>query len=36
MKQLSIEEALQLYQVIGEYIPDTAENELEFIRVEDE
>jgi len=31
MKQLSIEEAFELYQVIGEYIPDIADDELEFI-----
>lgn len=31
MKKLSIEEAFELYEVIGRYIPDIAEDELEFI-----
>ena len=31
MKRLSISEALQLYQYLGKYIPEDAENDLEFI-----
>lgn len=31
MKKLSIDEALQLYEIIGDYIPKDATDELDFI-----
>lgn len=31
MKKLSIDEALQLYQIIGDYIPDNASDEADFV-----
>jgi hypothetical protein len=31
MKKLSIDEALQLYEIIGDYIPEDASDEVDFI-----